>query len=256
MNFDDATHESRMLLYFIPGLGQVLVGCGAVILWHVFSGTGAGWFLAGALLWAVAVALKMLCARAANKPVLEFLHTRLPYSLFVMVGGLFTGVQSSLFEMGITILAVMMWQSLGESAAHAVAVGIGAGAIEALLLGAYVLVAGVADLTGHGVPAQEENGARQTGPTALAWLVAPFERVLALACHASCRTSILLGMVHGNHAMIFPGIAIFTLLDGVAGGAHISGKLNTLSLWWIELMMTPFALAGILLLMWCFEKYG
>lgn len=253
---DKATHGKGILFDVVSGLGQVLVACTAIACWYLVSGIQARWFWAGAALWAVAVAWKMLCARMIDKPVIGFLHAHLSYPALVIVGGLFTGFESSLFEMGVTILGVLIWPSLGQGAGRAIAIGIGAGAIEALLLGIYGLVVGFVRHAGRSrSPIPSKQIVIEDTATPLFWLVAPVERTIAVLCHASSRALVILGATNGNFAMIFWGVVLFALLDGVAGAAHISGKLETISLWWIEFALSPFALASVPILMWCYEKY-
>ena len=55
--------------------------------------------------------------------------------------------------------------------------------------------------------------------------------------------------------MIVWGFVLFTLLDGIAGGVHVSGKLGTFSPWWVELALLPFALVSVPILRWCYKKY-
>ena len=50
--------------------------------------------------------------------------------------------------------------------------------------------------------------------------------------------------------MVFGGFLIFTLLDGIAGASHVSGKIGHISMWWIELAILPFALISIPILKW------
>ena len=87
------------------------------------------------------------------------------------------------------------------------------------------------------------------------WLIGPVERVIAILCHASSRTLILLGVVHRRRMIIVWGFVLFTLLDGIAGGVHVSGKLGTFSPWWVELALLPFALVSVPILRWCYKKY-
>jgi len=70
-----------------------------------------------------------------NKAVIGFMKESPSYPLQVLGGGLFLGIQSSLFEIGLTFLAVLIWRQLGRDADRAIGIGIGAGAFEALLLG-------------------------------------------------------------------------------------------------------------------------
>ena len=251
MIHDQDTGGNCILSDMVAGLGQIAVGCTAIISWCLASGVQVGWFFVGAILWGVSVGLKMLCARMINKQVIGFLHTLLPYYAMVAIGGLYLGAHSSLFEMGLTLVGVLIWPSLGQGAGRAIAIGVGAGAIEAFLLGIYSLLIGIARHTG-GFEWQIANDAS----TRLGWLLPPVERTIAVLCHASSRALILLGAASGNYALIFWGFLLFTLLDGTAGAAHISGKLETTSLWRVELALTPFALASILILVWCWEKFN
>lgn len=245
------------VLNVVPGVGGVGVALTAVAGWFLFSGVRSAWFGAGAALWAVAVCLKLVCARMTNRPVIGFIRRRFSYPVMVVGAGLFIGIQSSLFEMGATLLGVLMWPSLGDGAGRAIAVGVGAGAFEALLLGLSVLAAG---MTGSADGSKNRMGQEKNlavgGATPILWLVAPVERIIAIFCHAASRALILLGAVHGSGIMIVGGFMLFALLDAVAGAAHVSGKLVTICLWWIELALLPFALASIPILMWCYWKYA
>lgn len=245
------------VLMVVPGLGQIAVALMAVVGWVLFTGVRSGWFWVGAALWAVAVCLKLICAWMTNRPVIGFLSRRFSYPVLVVGAGLFTGIQSSLFEMGATLLGVLFWPLLGHGARRAIAVGIGAGSFEAFLLGIYALAAGLArgpDESGSRVGPGKIPAGRAATP--LLWLVPPVERIIAIFCHAASRALILLGAVHGAGVLIVGGFLLFTLLDGVAGAAHVSGKIETVSVWWVELAMAPFALASIPILIWCYGKYA
>jgi hypothetical protein len=43
-----------------------------------------------------------------------------------------------------------------------------------------------------------------------------------------------------------------SILDGIATAAHLSGKLGSFSMWWIELAILPMALLSIPILRWCY----
>lgn len=92
-----------------------------------------------------------------------------------------------------------------------------------------------------GVPGTEAVGEeiqKAAASTPLCWLLAPVERVTAIVCHASSRALILLGIRHGKDGMIALGFLIFTLLDGVAGASHLSGKLGSISTWWFDAVLS------------------
>jgi uncharacterized membrane protein YhfC len=249
--------NTNLLISIVPALGMMVVAAVAVIYWRRKTHLEAKWFWAGAGIWTVAVVLKIVCALLTNAAVMGFLKKHTPYPLLVIGGGLFLGIQSSLFEMGLTLLAVVIWPRLGRDAARAIGIGVGAGAFEAFLIGFFSLIAILVTLAG--VPKTErirEAYDIVAKTTPLFWLVAPVERIIAILCHASSRALVLLGTVKRKPVAVFWGFLIFTLLDSVAGGAHVSGKIDKISLWWVELAILPFALISIPILRWCYAHWG
>jgi uncharacterized membrane protein YhfC len=228
-----------------------------VIYWRRVSGLQLRWFWTGAGLWTVAVILKTLCALLTNQAVIGVINENLPRPLFLLGAGLFLGIQSSLFEIGLTLLAVLIWRQLGRDATRAIGIGVGAGAFEALLLGIGSFVTMVTLIAG--VPGTEkvrEGIDTLAAVTPFFWLLAPVERAIAILCHASSRALVLLGTTHRRPMMVLWGFVIFTLLDGVAGAALVSGKIDKISMWWIELAILPFALISIPILRWCHLRWG
>jgi len=248
--------NTEHLLYLVPGLGMILVATVAVIYWRRVSRVQWRWFWAGAGLWTIAVALKILCAILTNERVIGFAKEHLPYPLQVVMGGLFVGIQSSVFEMGFTLLAVLIWRSFGLSGRRAITVGVGAGAFEAFLLGLVSLTSVVAFMAG--APGTEKIGeglASAAASMPLFWLAAPIERVIAILCHASSRALILLGVAKQRSLLVLYGFLLFTFLDGVAGAAHIGGWVGSISIWWIELAVLPFGLVSVPILRWCHTRW-
>ncbi len=241
----------------LPGVGMILVAVAAAWYWRHVAGASARWFWIGAGLWTVAVLAKVVISLLSSPVVIGSLKSHLPYLLFVVAGGLYLGVQSSVCEIGLTLLAGLRWRQLGRDSGRAIAVGVGAGAFEALLLGIVGLASAVLWLAG--VPGTESvgTGIQQTAATTpLFWLLAPVERVTAIICHASSRALVLLGTRHGRAGMIVLGFLIFTLLDGTAGAVILSGKMGSVSPWWFELAFSVFALVSLPLLRWCHRRYG
>jgi hypothetical protein len=240
---------------FASGFGMVLVAIAAVALWWQISRVQVRWYWVGAGLWTVAVVLKIVCAVLSNGPVMNVLKG-LPHPLFVALGGLYVGVQSSIFEMGFTLLAVLKWRQLGRDAGRAIAIGVGAGAFEAFLLGIGP-VATAATLMVVGGPEMEKVKTQLeaiAASTPLYWLAGPVERIIAILCHASTRALILLGVCEKKYLLVFWGFLVFTLLDGLVGAAHVAGFVGKVSLWWIELAILPFAIVSVLVLVWCYRR--
>lgn len=246
----------NVTISFIPAVGMMIVASAAVIFWHRVSKLQFRWFWMGAGLWVVAVALKMACGLLTNEPVIGFLKESLSYPLLILGGGLYFGIQSSLFEIGLTFMAVLFWRQIGRDANLAIGIGIGAGAFEAFLLGIASIVAISTFL--FGLPGAEKVGEgidAVAAVTPLFWLLAPTERIIAILCHASSRALVLLGVTNRKHHLVFWGFFLFTLLDGIAGALHVSGKIGQISMWWIELAMLPFALISILVLTLCHARW-
>ena len=138
----------NVTISLIPAVGMMLVASAAVIYWRRLSGLQLRWFLTGTGLWTVAVILKVLCALLTNTVAIGFMKENLSWPFLVLGGGLFLEIQSSLCEIGLTLLAVLIWRQLGSNANRAIGIGIGAGAFEAFLLGIVSLVAILTCLAG------------------------------------------------------------------------------------------------------------
>ena len=242
----------NITLSIVNALGMMAIACGAVIYWRKAAKIQFKWFWAGAGLWGVAVALKIICAVLTNNLIFGYLRANLSFPSYLILGGLITGVQSSFFEIGLTFLAVLIWRQLGKNASRAIGVGVGAGGIEALLLGIISLIAMITVIAG--LPGTEKIRQGVEGiaaSTPFFWLLGPAERIIAITCHASSRALVLSGVVNRKPMMMLAGFLIFTFLDAVAGGVQISGKINQINMWWIELSILPFAAISIFILRWC-----
>jgi hypothetical protein len=241
---------------FASGLGMMFVAIVAVVLWWWISRVQIRWYWVGVGLWTVAVALKVVCALLTNGPMFSALKG-LPHPLYVALGGLYLGVQSSIFEMGLTIAAVLIWRQLGRDAGRAIAIGVGAGAFEALLLGIAPVATVVALMQVQSPEMDKIKAQLETvaASTPLYWLAGPVERITAILCHASTRALILLGIDKQKYLMAFWGFLLFAMLDGVAGGAHAAELIGTASLWWIELAILPFGIISVPILVWCYRRW-
>jgi hypothetical protein len=250
-------NNTNLYLSVVSAAGMMLVATVAVVFWRRLTRLPYRWFWVGAALWFVAVAIKFAVAIPTNGPVFKFLAGTLPAPAFIVVGGLYGGLQSSLCEIGLTWLAVLRWRQIGRDAERAIGIGVGAGAFEAFLLG---LAAGIGVITviagvENTEPLRQQIDAA-AGSNRLFWLIASAERVIAILCHASTRALVILGVVHRRPWMIFWGVFIFTVLDAIATGAHLTGKLGSISMWWIELAILPLAIVSIPILRWCYSRWG
>ena len=239
-------------LSLISAVGMLVLAIGAVVYWRRVSKTALRWFWAGAGLWLVSVVMKLVVAVFTNRAVIGYMQAHLPQLVYVLAGSLFLGIQSSLFEIGLTLIAVLAWRQLGHDSNRAIAVGVGAGAFEALLLGLASGASIVACIAG--APGSEiirEGVETVAAGTPVFWLLATVERAIAIPCHTASRALVLLGVTRKAPSWVLSGFVLFALLDGVAGAAHVSGAIGSISMWWIELALLPFAVASILILRGC-----
>ncbi len=246
---------SNATLILLSGLGMMAVAVASVILWRRRTALAFQWFWIGAALWAAAVALKIVFALLLNPVVIGFLKHALPHTLMVISGSLYLGLMSSVFEVGLTLAAVYFWRHLGRDAPRAIGIGIGAGAVEALLLGMGSSIAALLSMTALPGVESARVAIEQASVTPLFWLVGPVERAIAIPVHAASRALVLLGLPRRRPLMIAGGFLIFTLLDSIAGGAHLAGLVGRISMWWIELAILPFALASLPILRACMTRW-
>lgn len=241
---------------FASGIGMMTVAVVAVLVWRRIGRVQVRWYWVGAGLWTVAVALKILVALLSNAFVLNSLKG-LPYPAYLTLGALFVGVQSSFFEMGLTLLAVLMWRQLGRDAGRAITIGVGAGAFEAFLLGIGPVVTAIVLMVSQGpqIDTIATHLEKVAASTPLYWLAGPVERIVAILCHASTRALVLLGVCKRKYSLVVWGSLLFTLLDGLAGGVHVAGLMGKISMWWVELAITPFAIVSVPILVWCYRRW-
>lgn len=232
-------------LNVVSGLGMTLVVLASVLYWRTRSKARWRWFWVGAGVWTVGVGLKIAWALPLNQPILHALKWTVPPVAYLNSAALYIGLLTGVFEIGVTLVAGLIWRKLAANAQRAVAVGVGAGAFEALLLGLVGLAEAVLLVSGKTPDALVAQAIGMALVTPLVWLVSPVERLIAILCHTSSRTLVLLTIATGRWRYFWWGFALMTALDGVAAYFLLSGAVTTLSTWWIELTITPAALASV-----------
>jgi hypothetical protein len=197
-------------LNLLSGMGMIAVGAIAVYIWR--QRAGAGYFVFGAGFWAAAIAVKI----AMDLTVTPSLKALLPHAFSgVLVLGLYYGLRTGLFESGFPYAAARLAKMV-PTFDQAVAIGIGAGAAEAIVLGALSLLSVIAfilmpGLTGTYPPATQAALQLQFS---LPFLPIPvWERLFALFCHVF---SMALAMyaLRAGWQWLGLSIAFMTLLDG------------------------------------------
>lgn len=240
----------------LSGSLMILVGVAFVFGWKAWSHTQWRWFLAGAAIWTGGVALKFLCAYFLNEPTLDALKASLPHVAYVVAGSVSMGLYTGVFEIGITLLACLVWKSMSREPNRAVAVGIGAGGFEAVLLGVVPLAVVLAAVTGiQGSERWVAEAGRFAAATPILWLVGPVERALTILCHTSSRALVLLSVAKRRWSFFWYGFGIMTAIDTIPGVPYLTGTLGQFSVWWLELAVVPFALGSLPIIAWCLRRW-
>ena len=144
--------------------------------------------------------------------------------------------------------AALVWRRLAANPARAVAVGLGAGAFEALLLGLtgsvgslVVMATGQTDLA--------LNSLAGVAQTPLLWLTGPFERVIAILAHTAARVLVLRAVAGRRWLGFCAGFGWLSGMDLLAGVGWLTGMVTSASLWLVELMILPFGVLSLPLIL-------
>jgi hypothetical protein len=246
---------SNINLYWslVSAAGMMLVAIVAVLSWQAFTSLRYRWFCVGAALWFAAMAVK-----EAIVPIDAVVFPRVVRSVppAVLTGGLYVGLECAVCEIGLTLLAVLIWPQLGRDAERAIGIGVGAGAFEACFLAAFAAAPIIGALVGwfdsESVRTRVDRASQLT--TAF-WLVPSVERIIAILGHAATRALVLLGATRRRPWMIFWAFAIFAAGDAIVTAVHMLGIVDQRSMWWLELAYFPLAVVSIPVIYWCYSQY-
>jgi hypothetical protein len=231
---------------FAGGTLMVLVGLGAAAMAKWVWRIQWRWLWCGALLWAVAVAVKFLIAIPLNGPLLGALQKHLPKALYLILGSSYIGLLTGVTEVAITLAAGLVWRRLAADARRAVGIGLGAGAIEAVLLGLAAMAATVA---------MAAKGMSPPTVSATAILVPVVERIMTIPCHAVVRAMALFTVATRRWWWFWGGFIFFSAVDGLAGFYYLMDWTNTVNPWLLELPLIVFPVIAIPLLQYLWRHW-
>jgi len=235
---------------FVPfAAGGLMVVVGAVpvlvvwwrwrIPWRVWGG--------GAALWAVSVALKFGFSSVASPPVNRWLYAGLPQRWAGPAFWCYLGLLTGVFECGIFLLAAPLIKRRQWSWREGLSLGVGFGAIEALVLGA---------ATSFSAFSANQAGAWETVTTWSEALASAFERLLTLPIHVAAAVMILRALVDRKWQWFGVSFAYKSAVDGVAAWLVLSGTSLLSSHWLMEwVCFAPFALIGVLVLLYLRRRW-
>lgn len=241
----------------LSGPLMLLIAAAALFYWLRRYHPGWRYFAAGAAVWTVGVGLKFLWAVLLNSPTLMGLEHALSHRAYVAGGSLYIGLLTGVFEIGVTLAAALIWRKLTVTGGRAGAVGVGAGAFEAALLGlaAFANPLVLLVIANPAVDAMKLSYAELMINTPLIWLCGPAERTLAIACHLGSRVMVCYCVAARRWRFFWYAFLLMTGLDTIAGYVHLSGRINTTNMWWVEAALLPFAIIGLCATSWCIGRW-
>jgi uncharacterized membrane protein YhfC len=234
------------------GALMMLIALTAVFTWWFHSRVQWRWFWAGAGIWTVGVALKFAVALPLN-PVI--IGKSGPVGWKLCLGSTYLGFMTGIFEIGVTLAAALIWRRLAAEPARAVAVGLGAGAFEALLLGLAAFAGSLVALASGQTELALNSLAAITAHTPLLWLTGPAERAIAILAHTASRVLVLRAVAGRRWLGFWAGFGWLSALDLLAGLALLTGMTTSGSLWLIELMILPVGVLSIPLTAWAVRRW-
>lgn len=211
------------------------------------------WFWAGAGLWTVGVALKCAIALPLNHVFFDKNGHAVGWKL--CIGSVYCGLMTGVFEIGVTLAAALIWRRLAAEPARAVAVGLGAGAFEALLLGLGASVGSLVALASGQTELALKNLAGIGAHTPLLWLAGPVERAISILAHTAARVFVLRAVAGRRWLGFWAGFSWLSAIDLLAGAALLTGMTTSCSLWLIELMILPFGVLSVPLTRWAVRRW-
>ena len=243
-------------LFFISGIGMVGVAV-ASALWIISLGATWSVLLLGALAWIISVALKIAWSVPTNKPILNFLKSKLPAKLSGPLSWSYIGLLTGIFECGIALAFVLKLPILNQANwVNALAFGVGFGAVEAFVLGLAAL-GGVVYYTfcPESIP-EKDWGKWRITPNSLRMIpIGIVERVSALCIHVFSKVLIILAVQQNIYLLFWFSFGFKTLIDGIAGWMHLKKDILSVtkaSQWWayqsIFIVLALISLIGIILL--------
>ncbi|HTY89890.1 MAG TPA: YhfC family glutamic-type intramembrane protease [Methanocella sp.] len=214
------------------------------------------YFAAGALFWVVAIAIKVIMDLTISQPLYAWLGAALPVDAAVLATGLYLGLRTGILENGVIYLGTLYSKLKNMSFDDAVAVGIGFGGIEALILGALSLLTVITILSQPTLYLLMPYSSQQQFEPLFMFLPV-IERIFTLFCHVFATVLTIYAVKLADLKWLGIAFVFKTLLDGLLlPFEHYLSYLGTYQFFPIEafvVIMGCIALAGVY---WFGKKYG
>jgi len=238
----------------LAGMGMIIVAAGYVI-YAATHKLGWAYLGLGAAAWVGTVICKFAWAVPFNPRVYDAVTGALPQGMARAVFALYVGALTGVFEV-VGLWLLLRYTKLGRVPwARALALGIGFGAVEALLLGinslAGVLTAILAPST---LPVEAlEQIVHQS--VAL-YIAAPaWERFFTVLIHVAANACLFYGIARQETRWLWLAFAFKTAIDTAAAWAQFGLLATAGGLWAVEAIVAIFGIAGWLGIRWIRDHY-
>lgn len=241
-------------LNLISPLGMLAVGAGAMIYWYMKKHTRPLLFLYGAIFWAIAIAIKLIMDFTITTPLYSRLIAMMPIPAVVLALALYYGLRTGILESGITYLGVRFTKLSSMSFDEAVALGIGFGGAEAIILGLASFAATIVLIMQPGLlNLLSASSVEQFG--ALFIPLPIIERLFTLLCHVFATVLVVYTVKLNELKWLGLSMLYKTLLDGsLPIFTHYLGYLGAYEVFPVELYVVVMGLIGLYGLYWLSKR--
>jgi len=220
----------------IDGTPTVLVGFAIAVAAQRMLRVQWRWLGTGALLWFTVLVLKETLFPLLDAPAWEAMQKHLSKRVYCCLGAGYGGMISGGVEVVITLAAGLLWRRLGANAPRAVAIGVGAGTGEAVILGFCKVVLAVMTFA---------RGMQLLEVTFLISLAFPLGRMMVIPSHVAVRAMTLYAIATGRWWWFWLAFALFSVIDGTATLLAITDASKTVSPWIMQIWPLGFAAVSI-----------
>jgi uncharacterized membrane protein YhfC len=243
-------------LNLLSGLGMMAVAVIAIVYWRQKKHTKAIYFAAGAIFWVVAIGIKLVMDLTISRPFYAWLGSTLPIDAAVLVTGLYLGLRTGILENGAVYLGTLYTKLKNMSFDDAVAVGIGFGSIEALVLGALSLINAIAFLFYPTLFMMLPASTQQQFE--LSFIPIPvIERLAVLFAHVFATVLAIYAVKLADLRWLLISVVYKTLVDGpLPLFNYYLGYMGVNLYYLVEVYLIMLAVLGLYGLYWFGKKYG
>ena len=234
---------------------MMAVGAGAMAFWYLKYRTGIEYFFIGGILWAVAVGVKLAMDLTITLPLQAALLVNLPVLAVVAIMSLYVGLRTGFLESGITYLAVRYTSLSGSGFNEAVALGIGFGGTEAIVLGAFSLMNVLALLL---VPELQASLTPDVlAQFSVAFIPVPIvERLFTLFIHIFAVVLVVYAVRSGELLWLWLSILLKTITDGpLPLFNYYLGSSGVLSVLPVEAYVAALGIISLAGLVWIGKRF-